>query len=92
VSVPAGSYVINAKALVEEGANGDPLFCEIKQGTGGSAPDLDRQDFVQAASNPIALLAAATFTGQTTITLRCSGDGGLADQIVLTAIKVGQLH
>jgi len=99
VTVPAGSYLISGKASIENNdTNFQGEFCELKQGTGGGAPDLDRTDIELAgigspSSGAVPLLAAATFTDpSTTITLRCSGSNSSQDQAVLTAIKVGQLH
>jgi hypothetical protein len=103
VTVPAGSYVINGKAWIEnEDTSDEGEFCELKQGTGGSAPDLDRTDLFVAGHGftsterpyaAVPLLATATFTDpSTTITLRCTGSDSYGDQAVLTAIKIGQLH
>jgi hypothetical protein len=104
LTVPAGSYVISGKVMVSTGdSDNQGEFCELKQGTGGGAPDLDRTDAIVQGlgdfpSGPVqkavvALLATATFADQTTtITLRCSGSHSYADEAVLTAIKVGQLH
>jgi hypothetical protein len=105
VTVPPGSYVIAGKAAIQnEDSDNQGEFCELKHGAGGSAPDLDRTDiYVEKAdslgSGPgayqssIPLLATATFSDpQTTVTLRCSGKNTLADQAVLVATQVGQLH
>lgn len=103
VTVPPGSYTISGKAIViNEDSDNEGEFCELKNGTGGNAPDLDRTDTILQGegllpSPPqqkavVSLQATATFTDEATITLRCSGADSNADQAALTATKVRQLH
>jgi hypothetical protein len=103
VTVPTGSYLIIGKAWVgNDDTSDEGEFCELRQGSGASASDLDRTDTFVAGHGftsterpyaAVPLVAAATFTDPTTtITLRCSGSDSYADQAVITATKVGQLH
>jgi hypothetical protein len=103
LTVPPGAYLISGKAIViSDDRDNQGEFCELKNGTGGGAPDLDRTDVIVQGngafpSTPqqkavVPLSTTATFADQATITLRCSGSNSYADQAVLTAAKIGQLH
>ncbi len=93
--VPAGSYVINAKAMVaktfpQQGMN--YAGCQLSTGD-ASTTDLTPGD--SAGIDSIPLHDTATFRGATTIALDCHLDGEGLLMIVnsrLTAMKVGSLR
>ena len=92
LSVPAGSYVINAKAQVDTGSNQDIVGCDLVAGTATDST------FVQGpsgehASQVIANSTVATFVNGGLIELKCAkgfaaSSPGLS-QIRLTAWSVG---
>jgi hypothetical protein len=97
VDVPAGSYLISGKAIVDTN-DGSPQFADCHLSTGdrtlvkvpAAYNDLDslRQQTILA----IPVQDAATFGGAATIAMDCHiYNGGIGD-IVLTATKVTAVH
>jgi hypothetical protein len=105
LTLPPGSYVISGKVSIHNNdSDNQDEFCELEAfpppvSSPHMATDLDRTDInlndsgEGADTAAVPLLATATTTApSTTVKLRCSGSNGGADQIALTAIKVGDLH
>jgi hypothetical protein len=88
-TVPAGSYVINAKV---EGINldGDPqtMTCSLSTGDISKA----RLSDDEVGSQILALQDAVTFNATTTILFGCGGFDLAADHFVLTAVKVDSIQ
>jgi hypothetical protein len=99
LTLPAGSYLISAKASVcNEDSDDQDEFCELKVGP----TDLDRSDFlldgahgtfdVRLDQQVVPLQTAQSFTEPTTVVLRCSGSNSIAAEYALSAVKVSQLN
>jgi hypothetical protein len=91
LSVPAGSYVINSKAVLAKGGTQDPVQCFLIAGG-----DQDRSlEAVNATNNTtIANLLVHTFTGSGTVSLGCDNPGGatlFVTNKVITATPVGAI-
>ena len=73
LQVPAGSYVINSKAVLAKAGAQTPVQCFL--GAGG---DEDRSlEAVDAANNTtVSNLLVHTFTGASAVTLGCDNPGG----------------
>jgi hypothetical protein len=100
VTVPAGSYVVNAKIRLSNGAGGSNVLCAIvtRPGPGEtgddldeSAPSLDPGEFLV-----VSMQGAVTLSSSSLLTIDCEVTGGSvpvgSDEGVLTAIQVGTLH
>jgi hypothetical protein len=91
LAVPAGSYVLNSKAVLAKGGAQDPVQCFLIAGS-----DQDRSlEAVDAANNTtISNLLVHTFTGNGTVTLACDNPGGallLVTNKAITATPVGAI-
>ena len=91
LQVPAGSYVVNSKAVLAKGGTQDPVQCFLVAGG-----DQDRSlEAVDAANNTtIANLLVHTFTGDGSVTLGCDNPGAatlFVTNKVITATPVGTL-
>ena len=91
LQVPAGSYVINSKAVLAKGGTQDQVQCFLVAGG-----DQDRSlEAVDAANNTtIANLLVHTFTGDGSVTLGCDNPGAatlFVTNKVITATPVGAL-
>jgi hypothetical protein len=92
LQVPAGSYVLNSKAVLAKGGSQDQVQCFL--GAGG---DQDRSlEAVDATNNTtISNLLVHTFTSSGTVTLGCDNPGGallLVTNKVITATPVGAIN
>jgi len=92
LQVPAGSYVINSKAVLAKGGTQDPVQCFLSAGG-----DQDRSlEAVDAANNTtISNLLVHTFTGAGSVTLGCDNPGGallLVTNKVITATPVAGIN
>jgi hypothetical protein len=88
LQVPAGSYVINSKAVLAKGGTQDPVQCFL-----GAEGDRDRSlEAVNAANNTtISNLFFHTFASSTAVTFACDNPGGatlLVTDRVITATPV----
>jgi hypothetical protein len=103
LTLPAGDYVINAKAsLINGDTERQGVFCELDGagfGNPGPNPPLDRSDVSLAATGDGGDFATAPLLVQviltdpsTTITLRCSGNDVQAENARIIATRVGELH
>jgi hypothetical protein len=91
LQVPAGSYVINSKAVLAKGGTQDPVQCFLVAGA-----DQDRSlEAVNAANNTtIANLLVHTFTSDGAITLGCDNPGAatlFVTNKAITATPVGAI-
>jgi hypothetical protein len=89
LSVPAGSYLINAKVEIENlDLTNQEAFCELSTG------DVSRihQGDTDADPATIPLLDTTTVSATTAITLTCDTFQGTADNATLTAMKVTTIH
>ena len=89
--MPAGSYVLNSKAVLAKGGTQDPVQCFLIAGG-----DQDRSlEAVNAANNTtVTNLLVHTFTSAGTVTLGCDNPGGallLVTNKVITATPVGAI-
>jgi hypothetical protein len=92
LQVPAGSYVINSKAVLAKGGTQDPVQCFLVAGG-----DQDRSlEAVDAANNTtIGNLLVHTFSGAGSVTLGCDNPGGatlFVTNKMITAMPVGAIH
>jgi hypothetical protein len=95
-TVPAGDYVISAKAnLTNEGdSNGLNISCELEPNNlDFSELGLDGAYSDYGSVAPVMLQATATFSTSTTVTFECGADNGSDDDVVaqfasLNLIKV----
>jgi hypothetical protein len=92
LSVPAGSYVINSKAVLAKGGAQTPVQCFLRAGG-----DEDRSlEAVDAANNTtISNLLAHTFAGAGTVTFACDNPGGatlFVTNKAITATPVGAIN
>jgi hypothetical protein len=90
--VPAGSYVINSKAVLAKGGTQDPVQCFLTAGG-----DQDRSlEAVNAANNTtISNLLVHTFTSSGSVTLGCDNPGSamlLVTNKVITATPVAAIN
>jgi hypothetical protein len=100
-SVPAGSYVINAKTTLANVTASAPrsVACQIGVDTLNTLIDQSAADLTVSGGGDdetIPLQGTATFAGPTTVSLSCRGITGSADDVFaffpqLTLIKVGSL-
>jgi hypothetical protein len=91
LQVPAGSYVLNSKAVLAKGGPQEPVQCFLSAGG-----DTDRSlEAVNASNNTtISNLLVHTFTGSGTVTLSCDNPGTallLVTNKVITATPVGAI-
>jgi hypothetical protein len=91
LQVPAGSYVINSKAVLAKGGTQDPVQCFLS-----AEGDQDRAlEAVNAANNTtISNLLVHTFSGSGSVTLGCDNPGSallLVTNKVITATPVGAI-
>jgi hypothetical protein len=91
LSVPAGSYVLNSKAVLARGGTQDPVQCFLIAGG-----DQDRSlEAVNAANNTtVANLLVHTFTASGTVNLACDNPGGatlFVTNKVITATPVAAI-
>ena len=91
LQVPAGSYVINSKAVLARGGTQDQVQCFLRAGG-----DQDRSlEAVNATNNTtITNLLVHTFTSDGAATLACDNPGGallLVTNKVITATPVGAI-
>ena len=91
LSVPAGSYVINSKAVLAKGGTQDQVQCFL-----AAAGDEDRSlEAVDATNNTtITNLLVHTFAGNGTVTLGCDNPGAatlFVTDKVITAMPVGAI-
>ena len=93
VSVPAGTYVINAKtSLANDDGDNQTAICTLSTGD-RSDVRINGMDAGGSASTTIALQDSATFNAAATITLHCNGFNSIfAFRSVITAIKVNTIH
>jgi hypothetical protein len=91
LAVPAGSYVLNSKAVLAKGGAQDPVQCFLNAG-GNQDRSLEAVD---AANNTtISNLLVHTFTTAGTVTLGCDNPGGallLVTNKAITATPVGAI-
>jgi hypothetical protein len=92
LQVPAGSYVINSKAVLAKGGTQDPVQCFLTAGG-----DQDRSlEAVNAANNTtISNLLVHTFAGSGSVTLGCDNPGSallLVTNKVITATPVAGVN
>ena len=92
LSVPAGSYVINSKAVLAKGGTQSAVQCFLRAGG-----DEDRSlEAVDAANNTtVSNLLAHGFTSAGTVTLACDNPGGatlFVTNKVITATPVGAIN
>jgi hypothetical protein len=92
LSVPAGSYVLNSKAVLAKGGTQDPVQCFLIAGG-----DQDRSlEAVDAANNTtITNLLVHSFTGSGTVSLACDNPGGatlFVTNKVITATPVAAIN
>jgi hypothetical protein len=87
-SVPAGSYVINARVEAFND-DGDLQTIQCSLNTGDA---VDVKIDGDAWSETVALQDVAVFNAPATITLTCGGFQIFAEHSVLTAIKVNAIH
>ena len=82
LQVPAGSYVINSKAVLAKGGTQSPVQCFLSAGG-----DQDRSlEAVDASNNTtVSNLLVHTFTGASAVTLGCDNPG---DALLLVTNKV----
>jgi hypothetical protein len=92
ISLPAGDYVLFAKARWFNGQKAETreLFCELKD----SAEILDSEAVEAPAESPAALVLGGPvhLDSATKVSLVCSVEEGSVEQLELTAIRVGTLH
>jgi hypothetical protein len=91
LQVPAGSYVLNSKAVLAKGGTQDPIQCFLTAGS-----DQDRSlEAVDAANNTtIGNLLVHTFPNAGSVTLACDNPGGatlFVTNKVITATPVGAI-
>ena len=91
LQVPAGSYVLNSKAVLAKGGTQDQVQCFLIAGS-----DQDRSlEAVNAANNTTIMnLLVHTFSSAGTVTLACDNPGGallLVTNKVITAMPVGAI-
>jgi hypothetical protein len=91
LQVPAGSYVVNSKAVLAKGGSQSAVQCFLTAGG-----DQDRSlEAVDAANNTtVSNLLVHTFTSAGTVTLGCDNPGGallLVTNKVITATPVGAI-
>jgi hypothetical protein len=89
LQVPAGSYVLNSKAVLARGGTQDPVQCFLTAGG-----DQDRSlEAVNATNNTTIMnLLVHTFSSTGTVNLACDNPGAallLVTNKVITAIPVG---
>jgi hypothetical protein len=92
LQVPAGSYVLNSKAVLAKGGSQSPVQCFLIAGG-----DQDRSlEAVDASNNTtITNLLVHTFTGAGTVDLSCDNPGAallLVTDKVITATPVGAIN
>jgi hypothetical protein len=92
LQVPAGSYVLNSKAVLAKGGTQSAVQCFLNAGG-----DQDRSlEAVDAANNTtIANLLVHTFTSSGAVSLACDNPGGallLVTNKVITATPVGAIQ
>jgi hypothetical protein len=92
LSVPAGSYVLNSKAVLAKGGTQDPVQCFLIAGG-----DQDRSlEAVDAANNTtITNLLVHTFPSNGTVRLACDNPGAallLVTNKAITATPVGAIQ
>jgi hypothetical protein len=92
LSVPAGSYVLNSKAVLAKGGAQSAVQCFLNAGG-----DQDRSlEAVDAANNTTIMnLLVHTFTGSGTVTLACDNPGAatlFVTNKVITATPVGAIN
>ena len=92
LSVPAGSYVLNSKAVLAKGGTQDPVQCFLIAGG-----DQDRSlEAVDAENNTtITNLLVHTFTGSGTVSLACDNPGSatlFVTNKVITATPVAAIN
>jgi hypothetical protein len=92
MSVPAGSYVINSKAVLAKGGTQDQIQCFL---TAGANEDRALEAVDAANNTTITNLLAHTFSGGGTITLGCDNPSAatlFVTNKAITAIPVGALQ
>jgi hypothetical protein len=92
LSVPAGSYVLNSKAVLAKGGTIGPVQCFLV-----AEGDQDRSlEYIDATHNDtIVNLLVHTFTGAGTVTLQCDNPNAtllLVTNKVITATPVGAIN
>lgn len=92
LQVPAGSYVINSKAVLAKGGTQDPVQCFLS-----AEGDQDRSlEAVNAANNTtVAICWSTRSTASGSVTLGCDNPGGallLVTNKVITATPVGAIN
>jgi len=95
LSVPAGNYLINAKAHVwTRDGDTQPAHCQLSTGDRSDVrvPANDGQLIETSGSMNLTLLDAATFSGPAMIVLDCHVFNGGINEIVVTATKVTAIH
>jgi hypothetical protein len=92
LQVPAGSYVLNSKAVLAKGGTIGPVQCFLV-----AEGDQDRSlEYIDATHNDtIVNLLVHTFTGAGTVTLQCDNPNAtllLVTNKVITATPVGAIN
>jgi hypothetical protein len=89
--VPAGSYIIFFKVVLEGGDNSSQdAACSLSTGDSGT---LVMPEFDEAGRKAVLVLQdAATFSATTTITAHCTGFKVGAEKPTLTALRVDSIQ
>jgi hypothetical protein len=93
--VPAGSYTIAAKLVINNFSSGGDAqsYCNLRA-AGTIIDHIAAATSATVPFNPAALQAAVTFSGPTTITITCADSNGLtaAQNWQLMATKAGTVN
>lgn len=95
MTVPAGSYLLQAKVTMEVAAGASTSECTLGGPFGSSVIwDQGEVKHTGASDDVISLLGVATFTAPQVVELSCRALAGTvtADDARVTAIKTGSLH
>jgi hypothetical protein len=91
LAVPAGEYVLNAKASVGSSGASGLQFTDCQLFADATKADASTAEFEAPGEETLALQGTAT--GPATVRLTCFGGSGLIARVAaLTAVRVGQLH
>jgi hypothetical protein len=92
ISLPAGDYVLFAKARWRNGqkAETEEIFCELRD----SVAIVDAEGVEVLAGDSVSLILGGPvhLDSADKVSLLCSGEEGTAEKPELTAIRVGTLH
>jgi hypothetical protein len=91
LSLPAGSYVLNAAIRLANNSSPAPVDCNVFEGTSQLDPTFIT---VVSGADELPVTSAFTLTTTTTVSIQCIGSvaaGPITQPSTMTAIRVGTL-